>query len=441
MRFDSREWAVLFVWNRGLSGRMKGYRKSEGKLTNAEWNILMLLRGAIAGEQKQWVPDGDGDWPALICIAQRHAILPLLYDQLSVYSAQMGKAWWEQVETAALQSARQYYYLLWLTARVTAALSRAGLSVVVLKGAGVAAEYPVPAYRKAGDIDLFLQETNLDCGSPKPREEQTRERIRKAASVLTSLGFVQKPGQTNTYHTAFVNDRGVELELHSFLTEPLDRKDVNEKILRFQDPGTLQAKMISTEGQTIPVFEDGGQAFTLMLHMLHHFLRSGFGLKLLTDWVVFWNRGIKEDQKEVYHMLVHGIGIGGFSDLVTSVCIRYLGLTGYLPEKFYGKEICEDFIKEILQSGEFGEDIPARTAIPQGTGLSGYFREFHHRTRLNFPKASHYPVLFPLLWTRTLFRFLINNCKVRRTSLCAVLRESAKRSRFMGAIHLFRDSA
>ncbi|MDD6789507.1 MAG: hypothetical protein PUE04_05335, partial [Lachnospira sp.] len=73
----------------------------------------------------------------------------------------------------------------------------------------------------------------------------------------------------------------------------------------------------------------------------------------------------------------------------------------------------------------------------RGTGMWDYIREFHHRMKLNFPGASAYPVLYPVLWMRTLVRFLYNNRKVRGITARAALRRAGERSRFMKQLHLF----
>ena len=72
--------------------------------------------------------------------------------------------------------------------------------------------------------------------------------------------------------------------------------------------------------------EDAYHAYELLLHMLQHFLRAGFGVKLLCDWVVLWNRGLNEEERQQYLKMVNDSGIKGFSDMITICCIKYLGL-------------------------------------------------------------------------------------------------------------------
>ncbi len=54
-------------------------------------------------------------------------------------------------------------------------------------------------------------------------------------------------------------------------------------------------EMTEIMGYRIPVCTRTQEAYYLLVHMLQHFLRAGFGIKLLCDWVVFWNTCDDED--------------------------------------------------------------------------------------------------------------------------------------------------
>ena len=97
--------------------------------------------------------------------------------------------------------------------------------------------------------------------------------------------------------------------------------------------------------------------------------------------------------------------------------MKYLGLkrknVAFLLKEFDGRELAEDFIKDIFAAGEFGQDKRQRMVAMRGTGISAYIREFHHQMHLNYPKAGSVFLLWPILWGMTLFRFLHNNHAVR----------------------------
>ena len=81
-------------------------------------------------------------------------------------------------------------------------------------------------------------------------------------------------------------------------------------------------------GVEFPVLQPAYHAFYLLLHMLQHFLRAGFGLKLLCDWVVFWEKGYGSGVEERFFSMAEECRVMGFARLVTAVCVKYLGLSG-----------------------------------------------------------------------------------------------------------------
>ena len=236
----------------------------------------------------------------------------------------------------------------------------------------------------------------------------------------------------------FFDKFGLEIELHLTMHEIVDNKRVNDYLDEFHTRLKGQKKYENVVGANIPVLRDGYQAVSMLLHMLTHFTRSGFGLKLLCDWVVFWNRGIDEDEQNIYRQVIADCGLAGFSDMITATCEKYLGLMK--PFYISGKcddSICEIFIEEIMEAEEFGKTSTDRMVTLRGTGVGDYVREFHHQMHINFPAAGKIIVFWPVLWGVTLVKFLINNKRVRRTSLKNIIKTTNKRSKIIDKIDLF----
>ena len=202
-------------------------------------------------------------------------------------------------------------------------------------------------------------------------------------------------------------------------------------------------------GVEIPVLTGGFHAFELLIHMLQHFLRAGFGVKMLLDWVLLWNKGLDEKNREIYIDLVKRCGIKGFSDIITRTCIKYLGLKRenvLWMDLFESGKTREDeeeetalFLEEMKDAGEFGRTKKERMVALRGTGPIALFREFHHQMHLNFPKAGKCFLLWPVLWIITLVKFLRNNRKLRKVSSRELLSSATKRSKFVKGMHIFEN--
>lgn len=386
--------------------------------------------------QLQRIPQNQ--WESLVNRAEKHAVLALWYEQLE--ELELPEPVKRRLDTGTRQTVQQSYHLLYRTHEVTRALGESDVLVTVLKGVATASFYGIPEYRKSGDIDLLLLEA---------------AKYKEAVLTLKAQGFFVKEEQFALHHTVFVNHEGIELELHTMLAEPFDHAPMNQYLATLLPE--IQNHRVEKEimGYTFPILSDGFHAYELLLHMLQHFLRSGFGVKLLCDWVLFWNRPIREEEIALYLRLVKESGLMGFSKIITEVCVRYLGLSQeHSGVRQLMSALCEDdqrksggkesedsssccFMKEILEAEEFGKSQADRMVVLRGTGIFDYIREFHHQMHLSFPRSGRCFVCWPVLWCITLFRFLRNNRRIRGVSEGEIFRKAGERSRLMRQIHLF----
>ncbi len=397
--------------------------------------LLALLKAALTGEEgAHWevfcgenAAAGDGtEFRQWLQIAGAHSVLPLLYpvcvEQEKEYPGDIQEA----VEKAAISASKQSYRLLFLSKFLVNQLKEADVPVVILKGVATAQFYPVPEYRKSGDVDLLLTEP---------------DKLDLCCEVLEACGLVRKNEQHALHHISFAAEGGIDVELHTLLAEPFDNRKINQYLENLVGKCSSQVRQTEIMGIILPVLQDGFHAFELLLHMLQHFLRSGFGLKLLCDWVVFWNRECANAECETYLKLVRESGLKGFSDMVTLVCCRYLGLG---KDRVAWMELGSDydtaeFMREILEAEEFGRSSADRMVVMRGSGLWDYFREFHHQMRLNFPKAGKCFLCWPVLWMITLVNFVKNNRKVRNVSTKAVFDKAAQRSKIIQQMKLWKS--
>ena len=370
------------------------------------------------------------DWKSILLIADNHRVLPLLYDVLEDILPENGEDW-KRVEEKSIQTVGQSSRLLFMSRYVTGLLEDAGMHTILLKGSGIAGLYPVPELRKSGDVDLLFE------------DEQTAQ---KAGSYLLAHGFMAEGGHQENHHLTYISQEGIRLELHSALVEPFDSQEVNDFMKKCQKTFFENRVTANVMGVDFFLTSPPYQAFYLLLHMLQHFLRSGFGLKLLCDWVVFWEHGCTAEEDKIFLNLVRKCGILNFACVVTEFCVRYLGLSEQKVEflKNQGEadgmkdeSYLKEFFTEIMESEEFGEAAPERMVAMRGTGWMDYIREFHHQMHLSHPKAGRYKILYPILWVRTFFGFVYRNRKLRGISSIAILKNAKKRSRLVTKMKLF----
>jgi len=437
-----------------------------------ERELLRLLKAALAGNPdwekiKSSGQTDDINYEKLFAMAQAHQVLPLLYDVLEtavheetvnapetavheetgeapetiVQKEAGGMGAWRAVwQQAARQTVSQNYHLLFTGKFLTGLLREADIPVALLKGTATSAYYPVPELRKSSDVDLYL----LKEGD-----------LPKARALFLAHGMTVKEEQHSLHHLVMQTAEGIVVELHTLIAEPFDNAAINAYLEKCREVFAAHTEEKEIMGVTLPVLTGACHAYELLLHMLQHFLRAGFGLKLLCDWVVFWKKGVADEEQQLYERLIAESGLKGFSDVVTAACVEYLGLpeervsfmkngrkgntrekTG-TGEQAAGDTLQTAFLRDVLDSEEFGNTSADRMVAVRGSGFCAYVREFHHQMHLNFPQAGKCFLLWPLLWCMTLVRFLRNNRKIRHISVKAVLRNAKERGELVKGMSLF----
>lgn len=390
------------------------------RLSKEQRILCLLLCQALNGEYSREL-DGlsrQADMKKVIHMAQRHKVLSLLYGVLCEewQGDALDAANLKLVESISRTTVKQSYHLLFLTSYLVKILEEAGVPVLVLKGSGVAELYPVPELRKSGDVDVLIQ----------------KDRLETAKKLLEIKGFLVKQSQHANHHLAFSSEDGIELELHTMLAEPFRDSGINQCMEQLLTVCFDKKEYKECMGINLPVLSESHQALQLLLHMLQHFLRAGFGLKLLCDWVVFWNRD------EVQHVVPEFLKLAGechvreFSDTITMICKEFLGLRKDLPMgRSRDRRLAEEFLQDVFSAEEFGEADKDRMVIVQKNNLWAYIKEFHYQMKMNHPGTSHYVVLWPVLWIITLVVFLRNNRKLNRGRVRDILRNAGNRSRLL----------
>ena len=404
------------------------------KLTSDEIRLLELIAGSFNEKLKK--PDRhSADKHHLFSLAVSHAIAPIIYDSLKEELLSEDSL---SLENAVMETASKFFKLLFLARDTIGLLDKGGVKVVLLKGASIASLYPTPEYRRSSDVDLLLAD---------PADAPA------AAKVLTDAGYrILHDEYEANHHQTWAAPNNHVIELHTTLVEPFDNAALNSYINARYLLSDKDINHIHFMGADLPVFYDDKQALHLMLHMMMDFYRSGFGLKLLCDWVVFWNRDVENKYIETFLEDVDRCGARPFLSVITSSCIRYLGLRSDIGCclhtegdhvmyssgcfcNYLSDELCREFLYDVIDTERNGKPDATRMVAMKKAGFTDLVREYHHQTVLSFPRASKPIITLPVLYLIMLIRFLRNNRQTRGgVSTREIVSESMRRSRMIGRI-------
>lgn len=363
----------------------------------------------------------------MLALAKMHAVAPLISELWQQYE-QMDERVKTDLDVYTQNTINRSYRLLFYTKYLVGLLEAEGIPVAVLKGVATAEYYPQPELRKAGDIDLLLF-SDKDC--------------ERAVECLKTHGFSEH-GESHLHHVAMMGEEQIEVELHGMLVEPFDHKETNQIVSMWQQEARDDVQYQSCMGVMLPVLTGVSHGLSLLLHLLQHFLTAGFGIKLLCDWVVFWEKEPKEVADELAQR-TRQLKVEQFVAAVTGVCVNMLGMDAAAAAPFLemaepavkDAHYLEQFFWDIMEAGEFGKTQNARMLALHETGIAGYVRAFHHQMKLNYPRASRCVMIFPALWVLTFARFLHNNRTLRKTTVREILSNANKRGRIAEKMHLF----
>ncbi|MBE5908986.1 MAG: hypothetical protein E7278_09140 [Lachnospiraceae bacterium] len=442
MFFRNREFRFLLQKAKQLL-HLRSKKRQESGLGASEIMLLDILKCEFTGENP-WNLDALDDemMTDVIHHAVSHGVGALVYD--SFYrnqSSLQSTAWMQRLETISKQVILGNYRLWQQTMYLQQKLESAQIPFVILKGPSLAQYYPVPELRKSGDVDVWIYQPN----SPASHGEiYFGEQFRTIEQMLLEDGYTIDLHQHSNYHVGYQKNGWGEVEVHALWAERFQKEEINADIAHLAEAAYARSTCAEViPGQRVPVLSDEDQVCHMLLHMLHHYVMKGFGLKFLCDWTVFWNSNPSDSVYEQLLSYVKKWHLQHFISNISWLCMTYMGLkesaANRLIDEPVDESLCDLFLQEIFASGEFGKTEDGRMVAPSGNNIFALMGEFHHQMKRNHVKASKKVWLWPYLWVVTLVVFIKNNAKLRNISTFTVLKNACQRAKIRKQMKLFEE--
>lgn len=221
-------------------------------------------------------------------------------------------------------------------AQLVSVLEQGNYPYVILKGETAAANYPKPELRLLGDVDFLVPEEH----TPAIAEQMKQLGYRHSWEPGDYHQVLEKPGSCLEMH---IEIAGVPTGKYR---EPVKNymASIYERSIRMdRGLGAFCA----------PCQEH--QAMILLLHMQHHVVEAGMGIRHIMDWACFVDRTASEEFWQTRFLpLLKNIGLYHFAAIITKMTSLYLG--SVCPEwAAYGDEhLCCRLMEDILSGGNFG---------------------------------------------------------------------------------------
>ena len=228
-----------------------------------------------------------------------------------------------------------------------------GLRMLVLKGVGLSEDYPIPAHRECGDIDIY------SFG----KAEQADRVLQKIGAQL----YCDVPKHSEYLWL------GVQIENHRTLLNV--KRNRTEQELNALLTGLLYREGTHEAGNGMETPPATFNAIFLIRHAAVHFPKEGIVLRHLCDWACFLERHWPEVDHRQFESAMAAGRMERFAALMTAAAVRYLGAG--VPEPEHDAARLERFMQEVFTAGPVS-DKP----------LAKLYRKFcgplHNRWRLRY---------------------------------------------------------
>lgn len=351
----------------------------------------------------------EEDWGEIWQCADLHQIWSVIYRGIAGFpDAQVPDEILRKLKAASESLAYQYFYLLSFTTYILEIFRKENIPCYVLKGIGLCSLYPSEDMRKLADADIYVPD---------------RKEFQRACTLLEMQGFQPEKGfaEFHSGYTKEVNGRSCLLELHWRPCEKLADSGAERAVRKIFGELEYEPEIYTVSGMKVPVLPATENALQLLLHMFQHFVHEGFGLRMLCDWRIFWEK--KGDQTDLQKFLSYlkETKLEGFAWTVTQICTQHMGLKReYVPwvKKIDSSRYAESdkmLYCDIMMGGEFGKGDSSRMVIfRNGSPFFSACIEIHKAMKFRFPKLKKYVLLWPFLWAATISVFLKNNKRLNR---------------------------
>ncbi len=314
---------------------------------NCQLLFQMLLRNALwdTPVKKTFEPTTD-QWNQIMVCARRQAVTALVaeavlrHQHLWTLDSMLKK----KLQMTVVANVQENERLNKVLAAVTQLLNEHGIRSVLLKGQGVALNYPKPELRCCGDIDLYVGKQNY---------------VKACQLMAQCVENLENATETKKHlHVLYM---GESIELHR-VTEDMEGRKFNNYFqtvtMDCLDRNELPSHCFNGTDVLLP--PDDYNAFYIFEHLWHHFLDGGIGFRQLCDWVRFLHVHYRDINHTQLKLHLKGMGLWYPWLVFASIAVEQLGLPAdECP--FYNVLYSGDalrIVRLIYREGNFGKFNP-----------------------------------------------------------------------------------
>ena len=394
--------------------------------------FLEAMKAALQDRKVQWseevTPEEFGD---VLTLAQQHHVLPMIYE--AVYACPVAKKMPPVVlgecRRATLQSVMAQTVKTEEFLELYRELRNKGIKPLVVKGIICRDLYPRPDYRNSGDEDVL-------CGE---------HQFKQCHKAMIAFGMEPCSSSLDSYEVPYrKTDGALYIELHKTLFVR-DSDIFGECNYLFEDAFD-KAVEDQINGVNVATLEWSQHMLYLILHAFKHFLHSGFGIRQVSDMILYANTyGYRVDWNYVLEKSKH-LRADRFAAAIFEIGRKYLTFSpekACYPAAWQEMNVDPDpLLEDLLCGGIYGSADPSRvhscnmTLNAVEADKKGK-RHSHNLLRAIFPAAKQIegrfpwlkrkPWLLPVAWILRLFGYAKETIAQPASSAADAIRVGSQR--------------
>jgi len=363
-------------------------------MINDDRNIFFgLLRCSLWNEPCPEVPH-DYNWGNIVTMARQQTVLGLVADALRKYPEPCGNIPIKELQVFLMRNIQAHSMLNRKLAQSVTLLDSVGIPSVLLKGQGLASNYPDPLLRQCGDIDLYVGPDNY-----------------KAACDLLDASFGKdKHNSESPKHYHMMTD-GVTVELHR-IAEDLPGLLQNR---RFQTWTTdnLQGKElrhITVNGTSVALPPIAYDPVYILNHTWQHFMNGGIGLRQICDWAVYLHTFHGHIDVASLKNTLRRLQLLNVWKAFAYIAVTYLGLPESECPLYTGSMSSKSvrMLDIIMSEGNFGQYDETRHKFVRP---AGYAAGKLHSFRITASRFIRLLCIFPMKTLQFFASYFVNGVK------------------------------
>lgn len=372
--------------------------------------FLQAMKAALQDTTVDWGDEvGAEEIIRLMEVAQEHHVLPMIFE--AVYSSPGARALspteFEYFKRTTVQSVTAQTIKTQEFLELYRHLRHKGLTPLVVKGLICRSLYPKPDYRFSGDEDVL-------CGEAS---------FKACHAAMLDFGMITSSSDLESYEVPYrKSNSALYIECHKtlFARESDVFGDYNQLFAN----AFGNAVELIIQGQKVTTLDYTDHLLYLILHAFKHFLHSGFGIRQVSDIVLFANAYGQYVDWEYVLDVCRGFRTDRFAVALFRIGEKYLVFSpekACLPQTWQEIQVDEGpLLADLLCGGIYGSSDRSRVHSSNMTLNAAAASKKGKKAKKNllrtvFPSASNLsgrypylrrmPILLPVAWTSRIFGY------------------------------------